>query len=131
MRNATSRDKHATAADWVAKKLENHAAQVSPHFWYYNCCREHATIKTTPAVAAGVARHPMDLVDLVRMLELDAAAPKYTRREDRPTRGPTTGCEAKDVGGELMNACAEPYGVSRSAGASRRCRPLVQRQRSE
>ena len=22
-----------------------------------------------------------------------------------------------------MNACAEPYGVSRSAGASRRCRP--------
>ena len=31
--------------------------------------------------------------------------------------------EAKDVGGELMNACAEPYGVSRSAGASRGCRP--------
>ena len=32
-------------------------------------------------------------------------------------------CEAKGEGGELMNACAEPYGVARSAGASRRCLP--------
>ena len=60
-----------------SKKLENHAAQVAVHFWYYNFCRKHQTLKTTPAVAAGVTRYPMDLVDLVRMM--DVATPKPNR----------------------------------------------------
>ena len=29
----------------------------------------------------------------------------------------------RTIAGELLSACAEPYGVSRSAGASRRCPP--------
>ena len=60
-----------------SKKLENHAAQVALHFWYYNFCRKHQTLKTTPAVAAGVTRHAMDLVDLVN--RMDAEAPKPNR----------------------------------------------------
>ena len=60
-----------------SKKLENHAAQVALHFWYYNFCRKHQTLKTTPAVAAGVTRYPMDLVDLVN--RMDAEAPKPNR----------------------------------------------------
>ena len=60
-----------------SKKLENHAAQVALHFWYYNFCRKHQTLKTTPAVKAGVARYQMDLGELVRMM--DAAAPKPNR----------------------------------------------------
>ena len=63
--------------DAFSKKLENLSAQVALHFWHYNLCRKHMTIKTTPAVAAGVARYSMDLVDLVNML--DAAAPKPNR----------------------------------------------------
>ena len=60
-----------------SKKLENHAAQVALHFWYYNFCRKHQTLKTTPAVKAGVARYQMDLGELVRMM--DAVAPKPNR----------------------------------------------------
>ncbi len=30
-----------------SKKLENHAAQVALHFWYYNFGRVPATLKTT------------------------------------------------------------------------------------
>ena len=72
-----------------SKKLENHAAQVALQFWYYNCCRKHTTIKTAAAIAAGVARYSMDLVDLVRML--DAAAPKPNRPKTYRRRGPNSG----------------------------------------
>ena len=66
-----------------SKKLENHAAQVALHFWYYNFARPHQTLRkqygkpTTPAMAAGVTRYRMDLVDLVNML--GEAAPKPNR----------------------------------------------------
>jgi len=60
-----------------SKKLENHAAQVALHFWNYNFCRKHQTLKTTPAVAAGVEKYPMHLGELVRMM--DAAAPRPNR----------------------------------------------------
>lgn len=60
-----------------SKKLENHAAQVALHFWYYNFCRKHQTLKTTPAVAAGVERYPMHLGELVKLI--DEAAPKPNR----------------------------------------------------
>lgn len=37
-----------------SKKLENLAAAVAIHAAHYNFCRKHSTIKTAPAVAAGV-----------------------------------------------------------------------------
>ncbi len=40
-----------------SKKVENLAAAVSLHFAYYNFCRVHKTLGTTPAVAAGIADH--------------------------------------------------------------------------
>ena len=43
----------------VSTKLENHAAQVALHFWYNNFCRKHQTLKTTPAVTAGMPSYPM------------------------------------------------------------------------
>ena len=38
-----------------SKKLDNFEAAVGLHFAYYNFVLRHATLKTTPAVAAGVA----------------------------------------------------------------------------
>jgi hypothetical protein len=32
---------------------------------HYNFCQRHSTIKTTPAVAAGIANRPMTVADLV------------------------------------------------------------------
>ena len=38
-----------------SKKTRNHDAMLGLYFAWYNFCRNHSTIKTTPAVAAGIA----------------------------------------------------------------------------
>jgi IS1 family transposase len=52
-----------------SKKVENHAAAVSLHFMHYNFCRVHQTLKTTPAVAAGVTDHVWKLHEIIALLE--------------------------------------------------------------
>lgn len=58
-----------------SKKAENHAHATALHFAYYNLCRSHQTLtkkhgrKTTPAMAAGVERHPWSVHDLVALLD--------------------------------------------------------------
>jgi IS1 family transposase len=56
-----------------SKKIENHAHAIALHFFYYNFIRKHMTLKTTPAVAAGLANAPMTILDLVRMIEAEEA----------------------------------------------------------
>jgi IS1 family transposase len=57
-----------------SKKLENHRHATTIQFWHYNWVRKHATLKTTPAVAAGIANKPWTLLDLVNHLESEEAA---------------------------------------------------------
>lgn len=52
-----------------SKKVENHCRAVALHFWHYNFARPHATIRTTPAVAAGIAKRPLTVLDLIHELE--------------------------------------------------------------
>jgi IS1 family transposase len=52
-----------------SKKVENHVAAVSLHFMHYNFCRVHQTLKTTPAVAAGVSDHVWKLHEIIALLE--------------------------------------------------------------
>ena len=35
-----------------SKKVANHAHSISLHFAYYNFCKIHMTLRTTPAMAA-------------------------------------------------------------------------------
>ena len=58
-----------------SKKVENLTAAVSLHFFHYNFCRVHKTLKTTPAVAAGVADHVWTLDELIGLLEEAEATP--------------------------------------------------------
>jgi IS1 family transposase len=58
-----------------SKKVENLAAAVSLHFAYYNFCRVHKTLGTTPAVAAGVADHVWTLAELIGLLEAAEQTP--------------------------------------------------------
>jgi len=58
-----------------SKKLENLTAAVSLHFMFYNFARPHQTltkaaggIKTTPAMAAGVADHVWTLAEIAALL---------------------------------------------------------------
>jgi IS1 family transposase len=48
-----------------SKKHENFVAAVGLHFSYYNFVKRHGTIKTTPAVAAGVTERQWSIGELV------------------------------------------------------------------
>lgn len=66
--------------DGFSKKVENHAYAVALHMMYYNFVRLHTTLRTTPAMAAGVTSRLWEIGDIVKLVE-DA--------EVRPTkRGP-------------------------------------------
>jgi IS1 family transposase len=52
-----------------SKKVENLMHAVSLHFVHYNFVRRHQTLKTTPAVAAGLADHEWTIDDLVGLLD--------------------------------------------------------------
>ena len=52
-----------------SKKLENHKHMQALFFTAYNFCRVHSTIKTTPAVAAGIAKEKWTLEDLIGLLD--------------------------------------------------------------
>jgi len=52
-----------------SKKLANLEAAVALYFMHYNFVRTHQTLKTTPAVAAGVTDHRWTMEDLIAMME--------------------------------------------------------------
>ncbi|MBA2706464.1 MAG: hypothetical protein H0U59_01485 [Gemmatimonadaceae bacterium] len=59
-----------------SKKAENHAHAVSLYFMFYNYCRPHQTltktaggIKTTPAMAAGIADHVWTVEEILGMMD--------------------------------------------------------------
>jgi IS1 family transposase len=52
-----------------SKKLENHVAAVALHFFHYNFCRPHMSLKgRTPAQAAGVETRRWTVAELVGLL---------------------------------------------------------------
>jgi hypothetical protein len=52
-----------------SKKIENHAHAVSLHFMHYNFARKHQTLGQTPAMAAGIERHPWSLTQIAELLD--------------------------------------------------------------
>lgn len=52
-----------------SKQLENHEHAIALHHFHYNFIRKHMTIKTTPALMAGVADKVWTMVDFVRLME--------------------------------------------------------------
>ena len=51
--------------DAHSKKWENHEAAMALFIAFYNFCRKHMTLKTTPAVAAGLTTEPWSLERLL------------------------------------------------------------------
>lgn len=49
-----------------SKKWDNHEAALTLFFAYSNFCRKHSTLKTTPAVAAGLTDHQWTVEELLR-----------------------------------------------------------------
>ena len=52
-----------------SKKFENHACSIAMFFMFYNYCRMHSTIKTSPAVASGLADHVWSVEELLGLLD--------------------------------------------------------------
>jgi IS1 family transposase len=52
-----------------SKKIENHEYAVALHYFHYNFIRKHQTLKTTPAVAAGIVNKAFTVLDLVKLIE--------------------------------------------------------------
>lgn len=59
-----------------SKKLANHLATVSIYFMYYNFARIHASLRVTPAMAAGVTRKLWSIEDIVALLPKPASKPR-------------------------------------------------------
>lgn len=59
-----------------SKKLENHLHMLSLYFVYYNFCRIHKTLRTSPAMAAGVSDTLRDMEWVVSLIDARAPAPK-------------------------------------------------------
>jgi hypothetical protein len=49
--------------------VANHAHSVALHFAYYNFVKIHQTLKTTPAMAAGVTARLWEIEDLLASLD--------------------------------------------------------------
>lgn len=52
-----------------SKKIENHMHAISFYFMVYNFVKVHGTVKTTPAIAAGVATIQWTIEDIVNMAD--------------------------------------------------------------
>lgn len=52
-----------------SKKIENHGHSVAVHFMYYNFARIHQTLRSTPAMKAGVADHLWSIEEIVGLLD--------------------------------------------------------------
>jgi IS1 family transposase len=48
-----------------SKKLDNFKASIGLHFGYYNFVKIHSTLRTTPAMATGLAKHPWTVGELI------------------------------------------------------------------
>ncbi len=68
-----------------SKKVENLAAAVSLLFMHYDFCRVHQTLRTTPAVAAGVADHVWTLDEIVALIAAAEATPIPARTLPKDT----------------------------------------------
>lgn len=51
-----------------SRKVENHAAAIALNYFVYNFIRIHRTLRTTPAMAAGVSTKLWEISDLVALL---------------------------------------------------------------
>lgn len=59
-----------------SKKVENHAHSVALFAMYYNFVRIHKTLRTTPAMAAGVTKRLWEIGDIVDIIEAFETAQK-------------------------------------------------------
>ena len=56
-----------------SKKLENHAHMVALYALWYNFVRIHETLRTSPAMAAGIEKRLWSMEDVVALIDAQSA----------------------------------------------------------
>lgn len=59
-----------------SKKAENHAHMVALYTTWYNFVRQHKTLRVAPAMAAGLSTTLWSMEDIVKLIDVQAEAPK-------------------------------------------------------
>jgi hypothetical protein len=65
-----------------SKKVENHCHALALYFVFYNFVRIHKTLRTSPAMAAGVSDRLWDIIDIARLVE-DFEERKLTAKREQ------------------------------------------------
>ena len=73
------------SSNGFSKKFVNHCHALALYFVYYNFCREHRTLGTTPAVAAGLAEYKYNLRWIIDLI--NARVPRQVRGPYRKRTG--------------------------------------------
>lgn len=72
-----------------SKKFENHMHMVALYAVWYNFVRQHKTLRTSPAIAAGVSARLWEMEDVVALIDTAApASPKLHLAWGCPQRNP-------------------------------------------
>jgi IS1 family transposase len=67
-----------------SKKFENHEHAVALNFMHYNYARLHQTLRSTPAMKAGLTDHLWSIEEIVRLADLPPTEKKWTMPEPIP-----------------------------------------------
>jgi len=73
----TAMRRYARLSNGFSRKVENHATAVALNYFAYNFIQIHRTLRTSPAMAAGVTDRLWSVADLVALWESEE------RREER------------------------------------------------
>ena len=60
--------RYTRLSNGFSRKIENHEAAVALNYFVYNFIKIHRTLRTTPAMAAGVTSTLWEVSDLVALL---------------------------------------------------------------
>jgi hypothetical protein len=52
-----------------SKKFDNHCYALALYFFHYNFCRQHKSLRVSPAMHAGIAHKLMSMADLCTMMD--------------------------------------------------------------
>jgi hypothetical protein len=64
----TAMRRYTRLSNGFSRKIENHMAAVAINYFAHNFIKIHTTLRTSPAMAAGVTDHLFDVMDLVNLL---------------------------------------------------------------
>jgi hypothetical protein len=59
-----------------SKRIENHCHQLAIYFVFYNFVRIHKTLRTSPAMAAGISDRLWSMADILVLVDAREEAPK-------------------------------------------------------